>query len=114
MRGPSGNDPSGLTGAAHPVRTLPSYLPTHLRLSTPTLFLNGPYMGGLVITSLMLESVFDLTTAVIGLVILPRPIAFSIGAALAGRGEERFGGRRLTIVGTSKVVQLVIRSGSLP
>ncbi|MEM8705340.1 MAG: MFS transporter [Actinomycetota bacterium] len=64
-------------------------------------FLNGPYMAGLVITSLLLADVFDLGAAAISLMIIPRPITFSLGASLAGWLVERVGGRPLVVVGTS-------------
>jgi EmrB/QacA subfamily drug resistance transporter len=57
------------------------------------IFLNGPYMAGLVLTSLMLGAVFDYSTTEISLLILPRPLMFAIGAWLAGTLVERFGGR---------------------
>ncbi|MEO0492110.1 MAG: MFS transporter, partial [Actinomycetota bacterium] len=65
------------------------------------IFLNGPYMAGLVITSLLLADVFDLGAAAISLMILPRPITFSIGASAAGWLVERLGGRPLVVVGTT-------------
>ena len=65
------------------------------------IFLNGPYMAGLVITSLLLADVFDLGAAAISLMILPRPITFSIGAATAGWLVERVGGRPLVVGGTT-------------
>ena len=62
-------------------------------------FLNGPYMAGLVLTSLMLASVFDLSTTAISLMILPRPLAFATGASLAGSLVNRLGGRMVVTVG---------------
>ena len=67
------------------------------------IFLNGPYMAGLVITSLLLADVFDLGAAAISLMILPRPITFSLGASFAGWLVERLGGRPLVVVGTSGI-----------
>ncbi len=67
-------------------------------------FLNGPYMAGLVLTSLLLASVFDLNTTAISLMILPRPIAFATGASLAGSLVTRFGGRVIVTIGLSGIV----------
>ncbi len=67
------------------------------------IFLNGPYMAALVLTSLMLASVFDFDTAAISLMILPRPISFALGAASAGALVERVGGRAVVMAGTTAV-----------
>jgi predicted MFS family arabinose efflux permease len=67
------------------------------------IFLNGPYMAGLVITSLLLADVFNLGAAAISLMILPRPITFSLGASFAGWLVERLGGRPLVVFGTTGI-----------
>ena len=67
------------------------------------IFLNGPYMAGLVITSLLLADVFNLGAAAISLMILPRPITFSLGASFAGWLVERLGGRPLVVFGTTSI-----------
>jgi len=67
------------------------------------IFINGPYMAGLVITSLMLGTVFEFDTTRISLLILPRPIAFAAGAWLAGRAVVRFGGRPVVVLGTTMI-----------
>ncbi|MDW3219977.1 MAG: MFS transporter [Acidimicrobiales bacterium] len=69
------------------------------------LFLNGPYMAGLVITSLMLgaTSTFAYSTTAISLLILPRPIMFAIGAWVAGWLTERFGGRPVVMLGCTGI-----------
>jgi len=66
---------------------------------TAQLFLNGPYMAGLVITSLMLSAVFGYSTTAIALLILPRPIAFAIGAWAADRLARAIGSRTVVIIG---------------
>jgi MFS family permease len=65
------------------------------------LFLNGPYMAGLVLTSLMLgaDATFAYTTTAISLLILPRPLMFAAGAWLANRLVGRFGGRNVVVIG---------------
>ncbi len=67
------------------------------------IFMNGPYMAGLVLTSLMLGTVFEFDTTKISLLILPRPIAFAAGAWMAGRAVAKFGGRAVVMTGTSLV-----------
>jgi len=70
------------------------------RAMTSQIFINGPYMAALVLTSVMLASVFDFTTSQISLMILPRPISFAVAAARAGWVVERIGGRATVIIGT--------------
>jgi len=67
------------------------------------IFLNGPYMAGLVLTSLVLAGVFDLGPAAISLMILPRPLSFSLGAASAGSLSARLGGRPIVVGGTTGI-----------
>ncbi len=67
------------------------------------IFMNGPYMAGLVLTSLMLGTVFEFDTTKISLLILPRPIAFAAGAWMAGRAVTKYGGRAVVMTGTSLV-----------
>ena len=68
------------------------------------LFLNGPYMAGLVFTSLMLGAVFDYSTTAISLLILPRPVMFAIGAWMAGWLVDRLGARPIVVVGCGLIV----------
>jgi len=67
------------------------------------IFINGPYMAGLVITSLMLGSTFSFDTTRISLMILPRPIAFAAGAWIAGWAVLKFGGRSVVVTGTTLI-----------
>ena len=67
------------------------------------IFLNGPYMAGLVLTSLLLAGVFGLGAAAISLMILPRPVAFSFGASIAGWMVGRIGGRPMVVGGTMAI-----------
>lgn len=90
--------------AAHPLVELTALRERNVALPLLSqLFLNGPYMAGLVITSLMLAAVFDYETTAISLLILPRPIAFAAGAAGAGRLVERLGGRPVVVTGSTMV-----------
>jgi len=86
----------------HPLIELPVLAKRNVALPLVSqLFLNGPYMAGLVLTSLMLgaDSTFAFTTTAISLLILPRPIMFAIGAWLADRLVNRLGGRVVVIAG---------------
>jgi len=86
----------------HPLIELPVLAERNVSLPLVSqLFLNGPYMAGLVITSLMLgaDSTFAYSTTAISLLILPRPIMFAVGAWLADRLVTRVGGRTVVIFG---------------
>ena len=86
----------------HPLIELPVLAERNVSLPLVSqLFLNGPYMAGLVITSLMLgaESTFAYTTTAISLLILPRPIMFALGAWVADRLVNRLGGRPVVVLG---------------
>ncbi len=67
------------------------------------IFINGPYMAGLILTAVMLSSVFDFSTSQISLMILPRPLSFALASANAGRLVERFGGRVTVVLGTLSI-----------
>ncbi len=87
---------------AHPLIELPVLAERNVSLPLVSqLFLNGPYMAGLVITSLMLgaDSTFAYSTTAISLLILPRPIMFAVGAWLADRLVTRIGGRIVVVFG---------------
>ena len=88
----------------HPLVALPTLRLRNVSLPLLSqMLLNGPYMAGLVITSIMLAAVFDYSTTAIALLILPRPIAFALGAWAADRLVQRFGGRPVVIVGGSLI-----------
>ena len=86
----------------HPLIELPVLAERNVALPLISqLFLNGPYMAGLVITSLMLgaDSTFAYNTTAISLLILPRPIMFALGAWLADRLVKLLGGRPVVVLG---------------
>lgn len=70
------------------------------RAMVSQIFINGPYMAGLILTSVMLSATFDFSTSQISLMIVPRPLSFAIAAANAGRVVETIGGRATVIIGT--------------
>lgn len=88
----------------HPLVPLPTLRRRNVALPLLSqMLLNGPYMAGLVITSIMLAAVFDYSTTAIALLILPRPIAFAIGAWAADSLVTRLGARPVVIVGGSLI-----------
>ncbi len=84
----------------HPLFELAALRERNIGLPLATqLFSNGPYMAALVLTAVMLASLFDLDTTAVSLMILPRPVCFSIGSANSGRLVDRFGGRAVVALG---------------
>jgi len=60
---------------------------------------SAAYMGGFVVTPLLLEGVFGYSTTVIAFIMLPRPFAFGAASTAAGHLETRVGIRNLVMVG---------------
>jgi MFS family permease len=58
------------------------------------------YLGGFTIAPFMISRLFGYKTYKTALILIIRPILFSIGAALAGRSERRFGGRFMQVSGS--------------
>ncbi|MGH9028698.1 MAG: MFS transporter [Acidimicrobiales bacterium] len=69
-------------------------------------FANFAYLGGFFLAPLLLEEVFGYAhrQGAVGLLVLPRPIAFSAIAPMAGYIAVRVGERTTALVGTSAVV----------
>lgn len=68
------------------------------------LFLNFAYMGGFIITPLLLQNVFGYGESKAGLLSIARPLAFSISGPIAGYMAVRVGERRSAMVGGIAVV----------
>lgn len=66
-------------------------------------FSNGSYMGSFIITPIMLERLFGYSTTVRALVMLPRPIMFSVASWVGSRQVGRFGVRRIAISGAALI-----------
>lgn len=76
---------------------------------------NFAYMGGFVLTPLLLARVFDYTESRIGLVVVLRPLSFSLMAPVAGYLAVRFGERSLSVVGPLVVAgSMLVFSGIGP
>ncbi len=89
---------------AHPLFELAALRERNVGLPLVSqLFSNGPYMAALVLTAVMLAGLFDLETTAVSLMILPRPICYSIGSASSGRLVDRLGGRTVVIIGMGSV-----------
>jgi EmrB/QacA subfamily drug resistance transporter len=62
------------------------------------------YMGGFILAPLLLDKVFNYDETRIGLLVIARPLAFSITAPVAGYLAVRLGERSAAIVGTIAVI----------
>jgi EmrB/QacA subfamily drug resistance transporter len=75
-------------------------------------FANFAYMGGFILAPLLLEQVFHLGEGRVGLMVIARPLTFSITAPLAGYLTVRIGERTAAIVGTAAVsVSMLVFAG---
>jgi MFS family permease len=73
--------------------------------------LNGSYMGTLLVTPVFLERLMGYGATARGLVTIPRPLGFAIGAGLGGRAEPRHGARVVVIAGTAVVALAMVLQG---
>lgn len=62
------------------------------------------YMGGFILAPLLLKEVFQYSETRIGLLVIARPLAFSISAPIAGYMAVRLGERTAAITGTLAVI----------
>jgi MFS family permease len=67
-------------------------------------FSNFGYMGGFIVTPLLMEKVFDYSVAETSLVMICRPLSFSISAPIAGYVAVRVGERKASVFGCTLVV----------
>jgi MFS family permease len=65
---------------------------------------NFAYMGGFFLSPLLLEQVFGRGESAAGLLVIPRPLTFSVVAPLAGYAAVRLGERVAAVAGTLAVV----------
>jgi MFS family permease len=77
--------------------------------------MQAAYMGALVITPFFLTRVYDYNSTIIGLMVSPRALAFAAAAAIAGRIDQRVGGRRIVIsaIGLVAVANVITSIGVL-
>lgn len=67
-------------------------------------FANAAYMGGFIITPLLLQTVYDYSEEKIGLLVIARPLAFSLLSPVAGYLAVKIGQRTSAVAGTLFVV----------
>lgn len=65
---------------------------------------NFAYMGGFFLSPLLLEQVFGRSESTAGLLVIPRPLTFSLVAPLAGYAAVKLGERVAAVAGTMAVV----------
>ena len=65
--------------------------------------MNFAYMGGFIISPLLLIQVFGYNATTTSMVILCRPVAFAFASPVSGRIAMRFGERRTAVVGTTLI-----------
>ena len=68
------------------------------------MFANFAYMGGFFLTPLLLEQVFRYGESAAGLLVIPRPLSFSLCSPIAGYVAVRVGERSAAVLGTIAVV----------
>ncbi len=66
-------------------------------------FANFAYMGGFILAPLLLERVYGLSESHVGLVVIARPLAFSLSAPIAGYLAVRLGERTSVVAGALAV-----------
>jgi EmrB/QacA subfamily drug resistance transporter len=67
-------------------------------------FANSAYMGGFILTPALLQTVYHYTDEKIGLLVIARPLSFSILSPIAGYLAVRIGQRTSAVTGTLFVV----------
>lgn len=65
---------------------------------------NFAYMGGFIVTPLLVQQVFEFSVSQTSLAMIARPLSFSIAAPLAGYVAVRIGERRSAVIGCVLVV----------
>ena len=62
------------------------------------------YMGGFLISPIMLDQAFGYSVGAVALILLFRPATFSVSSPIGGRWATRMGERRMLVVGTALMV----------
>src|SRR5260370_19629403 len=65
---------------------------------------NFGYMGGFIVTPLLMERIFGFTVAATSLAMICRPLSFSVSSPVAGYVAVRVGERRASVLGCVLVV----------
>ena len=89
------------TRTAHPLLPMHYFRRRNFTFPIVNQFLaNFTYMGGFIVTPLLLHTVLDYSTTKVGLVSIARPIAFAIVGPIAGFLVIRFGERVIGVFGS--------------
>jgi EmrB/QacA subfamily drug resistance transporter len=78
-----------------------------------TFFANFAYMGGFILTPVLLERGLDYSTAFVGLLIIARPLAFSIAAPIAGYATVRVRERVAGMAGAAVIAVSMMMLGMI-
>jgi EmrB/QacA subfamily drug resistance transporter len=91
--------------AAHPLLPLDFFAQRNFTASLIAQFMsNFGYMGGFIITPLLMEDVFGFTVAATSLAMICRPLSFSLSSPVAGYVAVRVGERSASLLGCALVV----------
>jgi EmrB/QacA subfamily drug resistance transporter len=91
--------------AAHPLLPLRFFARRNFTASLVAQFAsNFGYMGGFIITPLLMERIFGFTVAATSLAMICRPLSFSVSSPIAGYVAVRVGERRASVMGCAFVV----------
>src|SRR6266536_3009655 len=90
--------------AAHPLLPLQFFTRRNFSDSLVAQFMsNFGYMGGFIITPLLMERIFGFTVAATSLAMICRPLSFSVSSPIAGYVAVRVGERRASVLGCALV-----------
>jgi EmrB/QacA subfamily drug resistance transporter len=90
--------------AEHPLLPLRFFAQRNFTASLVAQFLsNFGYMGGFIITPLLMEDVFGFTVAATSLAMICRPLSFSLSSPVAGYVAVRVGERSASVLGCALV-----------
>jgi EmrB/QacA subfamily drug resistance transporter len=91
--------------AEHPLLPLRFFRERNFTASLAAQFTsNFGYMGGFIVTPLLMERVFGFTVAATSLAMICRPLSFSLSSPVAGYVAVRVGERRASVLGCALVV----------
>jgi EmrB/QacA subfamily drug resistance transporter len=91
--------------APHPLLPLRFFSRRNFTASLIAQFMsNFGYMGGFIITPLLMQRIFGFTVATTSLAMICRPLSFSLSSPVAGYVAVRVGERRASVVGCALVV----------
>jgi MFS family permease len=91
--------------AEHPLLPLRFFTERNFTASLVAQFTsNFGYMGGFIVTPLLMERIFGFTVAATSLAMICRPLTFSVSSPVAGYVAVRVGERRASVLGCALIV----------